>query len=102
QSRTASQGWATFIRPFSITRGWLAPAPTQVSIQYGDPAEWPGDTFGLSTLNGAGSSGGPPAILSWGSSYNGQPVQIWSSIVTDLLLPRGRTSAPTPAALPGG
>jgi hypothetical protein len=86
QTSAAPQGYATFVRPFSIDRGWLAPAPTQVSTQYGDPAKWPGDTFGISTLDGDGQGdGGPPAILSWGSAYNGQPSQIYSSVVTGLL-----------------
>jgi len=55
------QGYAQFLRAFSISRGWLS-APFQVSTQFGDPSVWPGDTFGISAL---------PAnhvVLSWGSA----------------------------------
>ncbi len=41
------RGYATYLRPFSITDGWLAPV-TQVSSEYGNPVIWPGDTFGIS------------------------------------------------------
>ena len=41
------QGYATFLRSYSMSRGWLGPA-TQVSTSYGNPKIWPGDTFGIS------------------------------------------------------
>jgi hypothetical protein len=84
QTPAAAQGYATFIRPFSIHRGWLTPGPIQVSTAYGDPIIWPGDTFGIATLHGAGGSRiGPPAVLSWGSAINGNPdSQIYSSVVS--------------------
>ena len=64
-------GYATYLRPFSITHGWLAPV-TQVSRQYGNPAIWPGDTFGISVPNGRDGSGGrAPVDLSWGSAVGG-------------------------------
>jgi hypothetical protein len=84
QTPAAPQGYATYIRPFSIDHGWLAPAPTQVSTQYGDPTLWPGDTFGIATIDTAAQTPiGPTAVLSWGSAVNGQPAsEIFSSIVS--------------------
>ena len=72
------QGYAQYIRPFSTSKGWLA-APIQVSIQYGDPSVWPGDTFGISTL----SSGN--IVLSWGSGVpvnNQSKSEIFAAVVT--------------------
>jgi hypothetical protein len=60
-SPSNSQGYAQYLRAFSITRGWLS-APVQVSTAFGDPAVWPGDTFGISAL----SPSSP--VLSWGSA----------------------------------
>ena len=54
-------GYADYLRTFSITRGFLT-APLQVSPEFGDPAVWPGDTFGLSTLSPS------DVVLSWGSA----------------------------------
>jgi hypothetical protein len=58
------KGYALYLRPFSINHGWLAPI-TQVSSQYGNPAIWPGDTFGISVLKGGN------VTLSWGSAVGG-------------------------------
>jgi hypothetical protein len=55
------QGYAQYLRTFSITRGWLSDA-AQVSTQFGDPSVWPGDTFGISTLSTS------QVVLSWGSA----------------------------------
>lgn len=60
-SNSNPQGYAQYLRAFSITRGWLS-APLQVSIQFGDPSVWPGDTFGISTLTPN------EIVLSWGSA----------------------------------
>jgi hypothetical protein len=54
------RGYAEYLRPFSVTRGWLSPA-VQVSSEFGDPSVWPGDTFGISTLSPS------EVTLSWGS-----------------------------------
>jgi hypothetical protein len=64
-SNSSAQGWAQYLRAFSISKGWLTP-PILVSTQYGDPAVWPGDTFGISTLSMN------RVVLSWGS---GVPIQ---------------------------
>lgn len=63
-SPSNSQGYAQYLRAFSITRGWLS-APVQVSSAFGDPSVWPGDTFGISAL----SVSSP--VLSWGSATPG-------------------------------
>ena len=55
------QGYAQYLRTFSVTRGWLSD-PAQVSTQFGDPSVWPGDTFGISTLSTS------QVVLSWGSA----------------------------------
>jgi BNR/Asp-box repeat len=64
-------GYATYLRPFSIRHGWLAPVK-RVSRQYGNPAIWPGDTFGLSVLPGRHGPGARGKVaLSWGSAVGG-------------------------------
>jgi BNR/Asp-box repeat len=69
------QGYATYLRPFSITRGWLAPV-LQVSPRFGNVKDWPGDTFGLS------ASGPKRAVLSWGSAVGtSQNSEIYESVV---------------------
>jgi hypothetical protein len=55
------QGYAQYLRAFSIKRGWLS-EPVQVSAQFGDTSVWPGDTFGISTL------ATDQIALSWGSA----------------------------------
>jgi len=71
QSDNSPQGYATYLRPFSIRHGWLAPVK-RVSRQYGNPAIWPGDTFGISVLPGRHGPGTPEnAVLSWGSAVSG-------------------------------
>jgi BNR/Asp-box repeat len=60
-SPSSSQGYAQFLRAFSVTGGWLS-APVQVSNAYGDPGVWPGDTFGIATLSPTN------LVLCWGSA----------------------------------
>lgn len=55
------QGYAQYLRAFSIAGGWLS-APVQVSTAFGDPSVWPGDTFGISALSSSS------LVLSWGSA----------------------------------
>jgi hypothetical protein len=75
QADNSPQGYATYLRPFSITRGWLAPV-LQVSPQFGHVKDWPGDTFGLS------ASGPKRVVLSWGSAVGtSQNSQIYESVV---------------------
>jgi hypothetical protein len=60
-SNSDPRGYAQYLRTFSLTHGWLS-APTRVSSEFGDPAVWPGDTFGISTLSPN------QVVLSWGSA----------------------------------
>jgi BNR/Asp-box repeat len=72
-------GYAMYLRPFSIEHGWLAPV-TQVSRQYGNPAIWPGDTFGISVPNGPGAP--EQVALSWGSAVGGSHnSEIYATVV---------------------
>ncbi|HYZ54580.1 MAG TPA: sialidase family protein [Streptosporangiaceae bacterium] len=81
QTNAPAQGYATYVRPFSITRGWLGPA-VQVSSQYGNSQIWPGDTFGMSVLPGG------RLAMSWGSAVGAsQNSEIYSAVVD---LPAGR------------
>lgn len=52
--------YAEYLRPYSITFGWLS-APIRVSDVGGTPTAWPGDTIGVSVLPGA-TAGGNAAI----------------------------------------
>jgi hypothetical protein len=80
QADTSPQGYATYLRPFSISAGWLGPV-TQVSSQFGDPSIWPGDTFGVSVMPGAPGAPGQVA-LSWGSGVGGsQNSEIFATTV---------------------
>jgi hypothetical protein len=55
------RGYALYLRPFSIARGWLAP-PARIGDIFGEPGVWPGDTFGISPLS-------PDRLsLAWGSA----------------------------------
>jgi hypothetical protein len=82
QADNSPQGYATYLRPFSIRHGWLAPV-TQVSTQYGNRAIWPGDTFGISVLPGWKGPGARQHVaLSWGSAVGGsQTSEIYATVV---------------------
>jgi len=71
------RGYALYLRPFSLTNGWLAPAQ-QISTLFGTSTVWPGDTFGLSTID-------PNNVMtSWGSAAlgNGKKSDIFATKVT--------------------
>lgn len=55
------QGYALYLRAFSVTRGWLSD-PVQFSDAFGNSLVWPGDTFGIS------ASSPNNLVLSWGSA----------------------------------
>jgi hypothetical protein len=76
------RGYATYLRPFSVKHGWLAPV-TRVSSQYGNPAIWPGDTFGISVLKRWNGPGAPEHFaLSWGSAVSGSKnSEIYATVV---------------------
>jgi hypothetical protein len=76
QTSAPAPGYATYLRPFSIQRGWLGSA-IKVSGAYGNPAVWPGDTFGIALLPGGRIS------LTWGSALGTSKVSaIYSSVLT--------------------
>jgi hypothetical protein len=76
QTSAPAPGYATYLRPFSVRRGWLAPA-VKVSAAYGNPEIWPGDTFGISPLPGGRIS------LTWGSATGAaRQSAIYASVVT--------------------
>ena len=60
-SDNASGGYAQYLRLFSTFSGFRTP-PIRVSSGFGDPAIWPGDTFGISLLSNS------RVELSWGSA----------------------------------
>jgi hypothetical protein len=75
QSDSSPLGYATYLRPFSLTRGWLAPA-IRVSRQFGNRRLWPGDTFGLSVLSPG------KVALSWGSAIKNHKLsEIYAAVV---------------------
>jgi len=80
-SNPATQvGYAMYLRPYSITKGWLTAAPVRASGSiYGDISTWPGDTFGISALSPN------QVVLSWGSGVlvnNQFKSEIFSDVVT--------------------
>jgi hypothetical protein len=71
----APGGYALWVRPFSISKGWLS-APVQVSPRYGVSSVWPGDTFGISvepSLHSGPQAGWPRVVMSWGSAVGSAP-----------------------------
>lgn len=75
QTSAPAQGYATYLRPFSIEHGWLAPA-IKVSAAYGNARVWPGDTFGISPLPDGSIS------LTWGSALGKSPLSaIYACVV---------------------
>jgi hypothetical protein len=78
QTSVPKQGYATYLRPFSIRKGWLGPA-LRVSSRYGHVNVWPGDTFGITVLPGPGTR----LALTWGSAVGASPdSEIYASEVT--------------------
>jgi hypothetical protein len=80
QTDASPRGYATYLRAYSLTRGWLTPA-IRVSGPCGNARIWPGDTFGISTL----PAGAPAArvALSWGSAIERhRNSEIYTAVVT--------------------
>ena len=76
QTSAAPGGYATYIRRFSIRRGWLGPA-IRVSPRFGNPDDWPGDTIGLARLPGRDA-----LSVTWGSAVGTSRFsQIWATVV---------------------
>jgi hypothetical protein len=67
----SANGYALYLRPFSIRSGWLSGRVTVSRQYYGNPSVWPGDTFGLSTLpplRSGKEAHWPRVVVSWGSA----------------------------------
>jgi hypothetical protein len=80
-SDNSPRGFAQYLRPFSVRRGWLS-APVRVSRNFGNRNIWPGDTIGISVL--PRGHGRPRVMVSWGSAVSRQTSQIWAASVTGL------------------
>jgi hypothetical protein len=69
------KGYALYLRPFSIRKGWLS-KPVRVSRTYGNSALWPGDTIGIALEPAPASAGSqrraPAVVVSWGSAVGGR------------------------------
>jgi len=78
QTDASPRGYATYLRPYSVTRGWLGPA-IRVSNRFGSSKVWPGDTFGITILHGGPGTG---VALSWGSAVGSKDAEIYESAVT--------------------
>jgi hypothetical protein len=76
QTSASARGYATYLRPFSVTKGWLAKT-VRVSPRFGNPTAWPGDTIGLATLPGSRH-----LPVSWGSAAGtSRTSEIWATVV---------------------
>jgi hypothetical protein len=77
QTDASPAGYATYLRPYSLSQGWLGPA-IRVSGKFGNARIWPGDTFGIAPL-----SGGTRLVLSWGSAIPPhKSSQIYAAVVS--------------------
>jgi hypothetical protein len=77
QTSASPNGYATYVRAFSIVKGWLGRA-VKVSPRFGRPKVWPGDTFGIATWPGTGK-----VSITWGSAVGASTIpQIWGTVVT--------------------
>jgi hypothetical protein len=78
QTNASPRGYATYMRPFSISRGWLGSA-IRVSSQYGNSKIWPGDTIGIAILPGGP---GVRLAMSWGSAIGtSKNPEIYAAVV---------------------
>jgi len=80
-TRRQGQGYAQYLRAFSIHAGWRG-GPVQVSRRDGMAAVWPGDTIGLARV--AGGSGNRRVAVSWGGATEGTQSQIRAAVVSSL------------------
>jgi hypothetical protein len=79
QTDASPAGYATYLRAYSLSNGWLGPR-IRVSTAFGNRKVWPGDTFGIAHLPGGPS---PRLVLSWGSATGAQKhPQIYAAVVS--------------------
>jgi hypothetical protein len=92
-------GYATFVRPYSLAKGWLTSAPVQVSMQYGSSTVWPGDTFGIEAMpTRAVEPFGMPIAMTWGSDVSPSPFSEMYSATFDPSSPGFAAGSVTGAA----
>lgn len=78
--QTPRVGYATYVRRFAVGTGWTS-RTVMVSDIYGNPASWPGDTFGVSVKpSGA-------VIASWGEASGATPNGVPEIYAASLKLP---------------
>jgi hypothetical protein len=76
QTSASQQGYVTYVRLFSIRKGWIGKA-IRVSPEFGKLKQWPGDTIGLAHL--AGHRG---LSVAWGSAVGtSRSSEIWATVV---------------------
>lgn len=82
QTPQAKQGYATYVRPFAVGRGWLTSGGLRVSTAYGNPKVWPGDTFGIVALpRGTRTAHRLPIAITWGSAIRPSKLsEIYSAV----------------------
>ena len=97
QTDAPAAGYATYLRTYSASMGWLGPR-IRVSNAFGNRKIWPGDTFGMAPLP---ASHGARLALSWGSA-TGQhkDSQIYAATVSLPVAASAAVTAPAPAAVP--
>ena len=79
QTDAPAAGFATYLRPYSLSKGWLGPG-IQVSSKFGNRKRWPGDSFGIAQLPGGSL---PRLALSWGSAIGQHKnPEIYAAVVT--------------------
>jgi hypothetical protein len=61
---SSPRGYGQYLRTYAVGHGWLS-GPQLISRQYGNRNIWPGDTFGISTLDRH------HVMLSWGGAVGG-------------------------------
>ena len=72
-------GYATYLRTYSISKGWLGPR-IHVSTKFGNRRIWPGDSFGIAHVPGGP---GTRLALSWGSAIpQHKNSQIYAAVVS--------------------
>ena len=97
QTDAPAAGYATYLRTYSASMGWLGPR-IRVSNAFGNRKIWPGDTFGMAPLP---ASHGARLALSWGSA-TGQhkDSQIYAATVSLPVAASAAVTAHAPAAVP--
>ncbi len=81
-TNNSTQGWALYLRVFSVTKGFLTP-PILVSMNvWGALNVWPGDTTGISILSPT------KVVVTWGSAVRitGQPKSQMFGAVLDFTM----------------